>query len=552
MGTTVATHPLLSAAPGAEVSAPGNENSVPGDPLLAELRELAARDAHCTSRSRRLYQQLRKMLGQDRLEDCLCGIQHLACSGEPAGARLLAALLDANAPGALLLPRIRRLTSTARLLNIGDDRVGEAFLREWQSRLAEIVAAASERVGPERDTPSETPPPPADRAPLPLLRRTLQAVAPAANETEITGEDMQLLASLVRLETDAYQERVSRLAGQIDPFRITAVMRTLPLLNRADAEIRDLSRLAAWLEAGNVEAAFRRQVPTGHDVLDEGERPHLEKVLRQSPALELLNRVYRSFLERPLSVRQLAGPAARLLVLGRALREEGLRDDDLDLLSAVAIVREHDGEGRVRLPLTPELEATLGNVLLAGRLSEGDELSGLDISDGDLVIQVPSLTLGDRIWRHDLPTLVEMQGSEPRHEEAEQDQEQEQDEDRSAAAVKQMVMNNIGCVSILLGFLRNPKVTSIPGLVADVVRRARSGRVLEVIARDRRLTSGHANKDVPQALLESPVNVPVKTLRRFIHVKYVSKTDLRRLARDKSRLRKEVCEEIQAYLDSLA
>jgi len=76
--------------------------------------------------------------------------------------------------------------------------------------------------------------------------------------------------------------------------------------------------------------------------------------------------------------------------------------------------------------------------------------------------------------------------------------------------------------------------------------------VLEVVASDRTLYTGHPNKEVPRALLESPVNVSVKMLRRFIHVKYVSKTDLRRMARDKSRLRKEVCREIDQYLDSLS
>ena len=170
-----------------------------------------------------------------------------------------------------------------------------------------------------------------------------------------------------------------------------------------------------------------------------------------------------------------------------------------------------------------------------------------------LVIQEPRLDLGDRIWRHDLPTLQEMLGADAPvvAEEEEPPVDKEKQEDRSAAAVKQMVMNNVGSVSILLGFLRNPKVTAIPGLVADVVRRVRTSLVLEVITKDRRLTSGHANQDVPLALLESPVNVPVKTLRKFIHVKYISKTDLRRLAKDKARLRKEVCEEIQKYLDSL-
>ncbi len=543
MSTTTGTHPLLA---GTNVSG----KAVPPEPLLSELRSLAAQDDHCTARSRRLYEQIRKMLGQDRLEDCLRGIQFLAAEGEPGGARLLAALLDANAPGTLLLPRIRRLTSTARLINIGDDRVGEAFLRDWQARLADLTCSATDRVGPEREDSGETVAAPADRAPMPLLRRALTTVAPSEGETTTDPADLELLARLIRLECDAYQERVSRLAGSIDPFRITAVMRALPILNRADAEIRDLNRLAAWLEAGDADAAFRKQVATGHDVLDEGERPHLAAALRDGAGLEPLAAVYGSFLAQPTSIRQLAGPVARLLVVGHALAREGQRDTDLDLLSAVAAAQSHGTDGRLSLPLTPELETAVGNVLLRGKRGGSDDLAGLEIVDGHLVLQNPQLGLGDRIWRHDLPTLLEMQGRDPQLEDLSEETEEEA-EDRSATAVKQMVMNNMGCVSILLGFLRNPKVTSIPGLVADVVRRTRTGQILEVVAKDRRLTSGHANKDVPRALIESPVNVPVKSLRKFIHVKYISKTDLRRLARDKSRLRKEVCEEIQKYLDSL-
>ena len=548
MSTITDTHPLL-----VEISTPAAAS--PSEPLLDELRDLARRHDHCTARSRQIYQQFRKMLGQDRLQDCLNGIQYLAQHGEPAGARLLAGLLDANPPGALLLPRIRCLTSTVRLVNIGDGEAGGVFLSEWQQRLAELVTAATERVGPESAGSEDAVLGAADRAPMPLLRRALAEVIPQPGQAETPKEDLDLLAGLIRLECDAYQERVSRLAGVIDPFRVTAVMRALPLLNRADAEVRDLNRLAAWLEAGDAEAAFVRQIPTGHDVLDEGERPHLLTALDPAGHLAPLASVYRAFLSHPRSVRQVAGPVARLLILGRVLQREGPRENDLDLLTAVATVQEHGPQGRLELPLTPELEAAVGHILLASRNGGSDDLAGLEIRDGVLVIQEPRLDLGDRIWRHDLPTLQEMLGAEASvaaAEEKESAVDKEQQEDRSATAVKQMVMNNVGSVSILLGFLRNPKVTAIPGLVADVVRRTRAGLVLEVITKDRRLTSGHANKDVPLALIESPVNVPVKTLRKFIHVKYISKTDLRRLAKDKARLRKEVCEEIQTYLDSLA
>lgn len=558
----------------------------PPEPLLEELRELAGRHDHCRERSRVLYEQLRKMLGQDRLVTCLHGIQALAMAAEPAGARLLAALLDANTPGSVLLPRVRGFRSTGRLLAADREQVGATFLGEWCGRLNDLIAACSLRCtgavssssildGQDRWR--------AERSPLLLLNQTLAALwpgpprRPAGKTTPraaaLPADDQRLLAGLIRLECEAYQERISRLAGSIDPYRVTAVMRVLPLLSRADAEIRDLGLLATWLENGEFGQVFERRIPTAWDVLAENERPRLTAALQGEKRLAPLAAVHAAFLEAPLSVRQLAGPVARLLVLSSALTRENLREEPLHLLDAVSLVLCHGRDGCLHLPLTEDLGAAVGCSLLSARQGGRDDLAGLEIHDGTLILQQPRLTLGDRIWRHDLPVLQEIESEAPPaaiSEAQAQDPAAAADADASAAdkgadkdaadslradtstqAVKQLVMNNIGCVSIMLGFLRNPKVTSIPGLVADVVRRTRSGRILEIIAGDRSLTSGHANKDVPRALLESPVNISVKTLRQFIHVKYVSKTDLRRLARDKARLRKEVCQEIEKYLESL-
>jgi hypothetical protein len=554
MRTVTDRHPLLASIP----ALPG---SSPPESLLEELRDLAHQLDHCTARSRLLHEQLRKMLGQERLTACLLGIQFLAADGDAAGARLLAAMLDANTPGAVLLPRVRRFRSTGRLVAADPERIGTEFLAEWGERLTELIAACEARLGTE-DQPADSPPPsPCERPPLPLLRRALTSLTPQSTAVAAAPSvvDLRLLAGLIRLECDAYQERVSRLAGTIDPFRVTAVMRALPLLNRADAEVRDLDLLATWLENGEFAPAFARQVPTAWDILEEGERSRFTAALRRDPELAPLAATHAAFLTAPLSVRQLAGPTARMLMLGKALVRAGLRESPLTLLEAVGLVLTHCRDGNLRLALDAALQEAIGCILLSARQGGLEDLAGLDIRDGVLVLEKPRLALGDRIWRHDLPTMLELQGlpasaTDPAgaQDAAGADAaEAEAPVDTSATAVKQMVMNNIGSVSILLGFLRNPKVTAIPGLVAEVARRTRSGRVLEVIMADRALVSGVANKDVPRALLESPVNVSVRSLRRFIHVKYVSKTDLRRLARDKARLRKEVCDEIEKYLDSL-
>lgn len=548
MSTLAAVHPLLqprSALPGPACP----------EPLLDELRDLATSFDDRSTRSRQLFEQLRKMLGQDRLNHCLLGIQHLAENGEPAGARLLAALLDAQTPGAQLMPRVRRFRSVHRLLASDPELVGAAFLDDWQTRLANLVQSLESRCGAVpvgRACPS-----PLQRPPLPTLQHGLDALLPnpASSGCTLAEADAVLVAEMVRLESDAYQERVSRLAGSIDPYRVTAVMRALPLLNRADSEIRDLQQLAGWLDAGDLESAFLRRVPREYEVFDEGERPRLAEAFQADELLAPLAALHRSFVRQPRALRSVVGAAARLLALGRALERRGMREDELGLVTAVSLVLDNWQEDHFAAPLPAELVGPVGEVLMAASGAEAVWLRGLELDGTVLGVSEPQLGLGDRVWRHDLPTLSEMlldaESDPPAEGEEADDEDERRQEDTSAFAIKQMVLNNVGSVSILLGFLRNQKITSIPGLVADVVRRTRAGRVLEVVASDRNLYTGHANKDVPLALLESPVNVSVKMLRRFIHVKYISKTDLRRMANDTARLRKEVCREIQVYLDSL-
>ena len=124
-------------------------------------------------------------------------------------------------------------------------------------------------------------------------------------------------------------------------------------------------------------------------------------------------------------------------------------------------------------------------------------------------------------------------------------------DEATQASVKDLVAANLNNTSVLLGLLKNQKVINTPGVVAMVVQRSRNMRVLDVICHSRNLHSGFANKDVPLAVLRSPMNIPIKVLRRFISVRYVSKVELKRLAVDRTSVRREVATEIQAFLKSL-
>jgi hypothetical protein len=190
------------------------------------------------------------------------------------------------------------------------------------------------------------------------------------------------------------------------------------------------------------------------------------------------------------------------------------------------------------------------------------DLSGLRIEDDHLVIAIPE---GGAFLEHDFPTPACDPMEDGESDEimawaddlqAEPDPVAEEDEEidvnsASVTELKHLVMTNIQSISILLGFLRNPKIVAIPGLVEEVVNRTRNPKVIETIATVRILHTGFANRSVPLACLRSPMNIPINVLRKFMHVKFVSKVDLKRLVMDKSGIRKEVGREVKKYLDTL-
>ncbi len=545
------THPLL-----AESAA--TDASPPPESLVSELTRLAFTTDSVPTRSHLLYYQLRRMLGQERLTACLSGIQYLARSEDAAGARLLAAFLDANTPSSLLLPKVSRFSSTRRVMaRLAAGAKPDAFLKNWQQRLAETVASGEKFVPPIPRTKTRPVPPDAE-GPYPLLRSLLRHLVPNTDLDEPDPQRAALLASVLRIEVDAYQERISQLAGMIDPFRVAAIARVLPLLARADNALRDLRRLIGWIEEGNFSAAFARSVPRYHDALDEAERQRFTEALNSSPDLCDLAELHANLEAKPMPVPELAGRMARLMALGHQLVAAGKRETELDLVTAALLAQQYDADGEFVMPLTPDLAEIVAAVLLApsnGRGLGSWSLEGLEVTAEGLVLRRPQLGLGDRIWRHDLPTADESDPQAIEDTEAEDTEGEDQDEEAArnitTVAFKKMVLNNIDSTTVVLGFLRNPKVVAIPGLVAAVAVRTRSSLALETIASDRTLYTGFANKGVPLACLQSPMNIPVKRLRKFIHVKYVDRCELKRIVKDRARYRREVVDEVKKYLGSL-
>lgn len=574
------------------------------DPALrAELEGLAGATDSVADRSDRLWHVLRKRLGQPEVPELLRGVMLLARAGDPAGARLLAALLDVHAPGAEMIARIHRFDSTRRLH--ASDRAGSrgaAAPAAWRRRFDEVVAICAGRAD---ELPGGTPdhvPGPRGEPPLPLLRRWLEhLLADLARHGDLEPRGVELLLALSRLEVDAYEERVSRAAGAVNPYLASAVSRVLPLLGQADSEVRAMREFIHSIEAGRAGVAFRRRLPRLHEALSPDERGALLRSLEGRSELSEMLSLLRGIERNPVPMRRLAGAAARLMALGAHLRARGLRRTDLDLLTAVGLAQRYERDGEVHLPLGTDLAATVSELLAiaCGGVLDGDDpaaepmmvgtvlagpaalpalplgdaeaaaallnaglppaagaagahaapgageslawsLDGFRLGEGELLLRVPQEGRADRPWRHDLPVSTA----------------DEIDPETLAAvldptALKRLVLANLDNVSVTTGFLRNARVTAIPGMVAAIVTRCRTARVLDVIASDRNLYSGFANKDVPRALLLSPCNIPVKSLAKFIHVKFVHRIDLQRMAKDRTGIRREVIKEIQSYLDTL-
>ena len=527
----------------------------PSSRVLDDLIAMADGDQSISNLSRDLFLGLRKQIGSADLSGYLLGIQYLAFQGGVSGARLLAAYLDVTTAGARLLPYVRKFNNTRRQQLFLDHLIGDldGSAKDWQSRTKRLIGICQNF--PLREKPGGA------GNPWAVMQNVLGQLL---NDT-ITGDGISaahrlLLTDLLRLETDAWEERIGRLAGMVNPFRVSSVQRVLPILGQADVNIRDLRQLVSWVAEGQDRQAFTRQGFRALEVLEEREFNAIYDTMKNELKLQVLAGLHRGGRDNPLKLTKLGLGVARLMALDCRLIENDLREGRLDLLSAVSLVQQYArGDGLV-LPLDLEQEAMMQLVLASPELKSPLEsgptswsFDGFSLQAGQLVLEFEKS--GDlRTWPHGLPTGEDVDPFRPApvvKTGKESADSKDKKDDLDASAIKHLVMSNIMSVSVLLGFLRNPKVISIPGLVEAVANRTRNPQIIETIAQDRALYSGFANREVPLACLRSPCNVSPKVLRKFIHVKFVSKIDLKRMAEDRTGIRKEISREIKNYLDVL-
>ncbi len=198
-----------------------------------------------------------------------------------------------------------------------------------------------------------------------------------------------------------------------------------------------------------------------------------------------------------------------------------------DYLSCLAIFVNHAGQGMLEILLQKLAGLNVLKMLL--------DLPGFELRQKVLGIDVRRVPAAHFVDIDQLPRDVDWANIN-------QDQ---------TVSYRTLVMTYIDNDQFIMEILNNPRVLAQPGIIALVSQRCRSMRVLTVIANRRDLYTGFANKEVPLNLLLNPSKVPVSSIRKFIHVRFVDKTTLIRLGGKGSQIRDEVRREIQRYLGSL-
>jgi hypothetical protein len=335
------------------------------------------------------------------------------------------------------------------------------------------------------------------------LDRCRRELAEAARTGHFPEEDALLALSL---EATALRARTRNLAETADPYSMRTMARLLPRLRIYDELADQLERLA---QEGTSLSAPDLGL---HRFLDDKDFLRFTQAFETFPATSDIARV----LELQRHAQWEPHQISALLSLSRSLELGhpswfGQISFWLELRSASPLM----GVAAHPQPHLGELLRRAGVAVLSGSLE-------IDPSRLDLLLLLNADTLSAPLSDGKRPPPPDW---------------------------KEMVLCNITRETLLLSLLNNPKVTRVPGLVETVVVNCRSSQVLSVIAQKRELHTGHQNHGVPAALLRSRVKMPLTLLRRFMHVRFVSRQDLKDIAARAPR--PEVAKEVAAYLATI-
>jgi hypothetical protein len=198
-----------------------------------------------------------------------------------------------------------------------------------------------------------------------------------------------------------------------------------------------------------------------------------------------------------------------------------------DFLSCISVYMNAAGNGILEILLRKLTAEHMLKMLL--------DLPGFDLQQRILTIDLSKVPPAPFVDIEDMPRNVDW---------AKVNQE-------SIVSWRTLVLTYMDNDNFIVELINNPRVAAQPGIIPLVAQKSRSARVLNIVANTRSLYSGFSNKEVPINLLMNPAKVPLSAVRKFIHVRFMDKATLARLATKGSSIREDVRREVQQYLSSL-
>jgi hypothetical protein len=494
-----------------------------------EAIRAAADDEQPRERKRRRVELFRELEPEAAIE-LLKVAAGLALQGEAAGVRLLLGFLEVKRPGVEVLDELRGLTGLRRFslkLAVESWEEGEVPPPVPTTNPLLEVAAEGARLGALDPEIAERTHGPADlRGVHQHLCDWFDRIArQLRNGCEVSEKEIEFITQLALLEVVLLEKRLSLVARSIDPHDTRHIARLLPVMSRYDQEIEHMKDVVSRISTYE---PFLERLLTMERVMTSSGMEKLLELLSRDVAARGLGRVIEAMRLRPVLEREFAYQISQLYQI--ALLRVGTLDqaEPPDLLSIMLQVLEFRQEDT---SLTLVVEPDVADAIWPS-------IARWDVSR-------PSRDLIEIRFREEHSNTFILPDGTPRL--------PEDPEERPfrELSLSELVLSQIANDSFILGILENSKATAMPGLVGLIARQSRSLRVLDKIIRLRQLHTGVANSDVPRLLLMNPSHIPISSLKRFIHVRFVSRADLRRMARRSPDMRPEISREIAAYLRNL-
>ncbi|HWN81121.1 MAG TPA: hypothetical protein VNM87_03395 [Candidatus Udaeobacter sp.] len=495
-------------------------------PQLAESLKDATAAERPRERNRKIAELFRK-LEHDPAAELLLAAAAQALAREAAGARLLCGFMEVTRPGAEVLGQLRGLPSLRRVslkITSGTWREPEDSVEVHPAQPIVAVLEEGARLGTLDLELNELP---GDRIALGAINHYLSAwfdrIASSLEAGQKLPEELLLfITQLAMLEVTLLEKRVSRLASAIDPYDMRRIAKLLPFLSRLDQDIEHMKDVVSRISTYE---PFWERTMTVEQAMTSRELDKLLQLLAGDRAGAALGRIVTAMRQRPVLSHEYACSVAQLHRIAQLRRQRLPSAKAPDLLSILLLAVEcRQDDQSLAIAMEPEVATAIWEEVAtwgAQRPSPGTiVLSYREGLDHEFVAADGTPLLGEDVKKREL-------------------------------SLSDLIRKQIDNDPFILGLLDNPKVMAMPGLIPMLARDSRSLRVLERIIRVRRLHTGAANRDVPRRLLANPAHIPVSSLRAFIHVRFVSKTDLRHMSRRGSDVRGEVAKEITSYLEKL-